>query len=414
MVILLIIMIIKQYIKDFEKLGFGLFVHFGPYSVIGKGEWSQELLQISNEEYAKAVQSFNPDPEWAKNLVALAKSTGCKYINLTTRHHDGFSLYDTCGLNDFDAPHVCGRDLVREFVDACRAEGIVPFFYHTLFDWKDDFFATDFKGYMKYLQDSVEILCKNYGKIGGLWFDGWWRAKEEDWQEDTLYGLIRKYQPEAMIVNNTGLFELGHRGHIEIDSVTFERGKAANVNTPDAPKYVAGEMCQVMNDHWGYAAEDINYKSVGSLINDLVQCRRVGCNFLLNVGPMGNGQVRAIDGEILRLIGKWVEKNAEAIYETEPCGIELDNSEDFLLKKGNAYYLFRINVPMSANPDVALSGAYRQSVAFALDKKVRSATWLDDGVSASYEHKDGKLEIKTQAYEYGKSRFVRVCKIECE
>lgn len=391
-----------------------MFVHFGPYSVIGKGEWSQELLHISNEEYAKAVKAFNPDPDWAKELVALAKEAGCKYINLTTRHHDGFSLYDTCGLNDFDAPHICGRDLVREFVDACRAEGIVPFFYHTLFDWKDDFFATDFKGYMKYLQDSVEILCKNYGKIGGLWFDGWWRAKDGDWQEDTLYGLIRKYQPEAMIVNNTGLAKLGQRGHIEIDSVTFERGKAVNVNTPDAPKYVAGEMCQVMNDHWGYAAEDINYKSVGSLVNDLVQCRRYHCNFLLNVGPMGSGKVRGIDAEILRLIGKWVSDNAEAVYDAEPCDIEVSNPEDFVLKNGNTYYLFRIKVPMSANPDVALSAAYNAGASFALNKKVRSAVWLDDGTAAEYEYADGKITIPTKAYEYGRSRFVRVCKIECE
>ena len=407
-------MIVKQYVKDFEKLGFGLFVHFGPYSVIGKGEWSQELLTISNEEYAKAVKAFNPDPDWATELVALAKEAGCKYINLTTRHHDGFSLYDTCGLNDFDAPHICGRDLVREFVDACRAEGIVPFLYHTLFDWKDDFFTTDFKGYMKYLQDSVELLCKNYGKIGGLWFDGWWRAKDGDWQEDTLYGIIRKYQPEAMIVNNTGLAELGQRGHIEIDSVTFERGKAVNVNTPDAPKYVAGEMCQVMNDHWGYAAEDLNYKSVGSLINDLVQCRRHHCNFLLNVGPMGSGKVRSIDAEILRCIGKWVTDNAEAIYEAEPCGIEVSNPEDFVLKNGNTYYLFRINVPMSANPDVAQSSAYNADASFALGGKVRSAVWLDDGSVAKYEYGDGKINILTKPFEYGRSRFIRVCKIECE
>ena len=154
-------MIVKQYIKDFENLGFGMFIHFGPYSVIGKGEWAQNCLRISHEEYEKAVKAFAPDRGWAEGLVATAKTAGCKYMTLTTRHHDGFSLYDTCGLNDFDAVHVCGRDLVREFVDACNAAGIKPFLYHTLFDWHTDLFEVDPKGYLPSLRNSVELLCKN-------------------------------------------------------------------------------------------------------------------------------------------------------------------------------------------------------------------------------------------------------------
>ena len=199
-------MIVKQYVKDFENLGFGLFVHFGAYSLFERGEWVQEILKIPSEEYEKVVRTFNPDKDWAEQLVATAKTAGCKYITLTTRHHDGFSLYDTCGLNDYDAPHTCGRDLVREFVDACNAGGIIPFFYHTLFEWRTDWFEKDPVSYLPYLRDSVEILCKNYVKIGGLWFDGMWRNDKLDWEEDKLYGLIRSYQPEAMIINNTGLW----------------------------------------------------------------------------------------------------------------------------------------------------------------------------------------------------------------
>lgn len=142
-------MIVRQYVKDFENLGFGLFVHFGAYSLFERGEWVQEILKIPSEEYEKVVRTFNPDKDWAEQLVATAKTAGCKYITLTTRHHDGFSLYDTCGLNDYDAPHTCGRDLVREFVDACNAGGIIPFFYHTLFEWRTDWFEKDPVSYLQ-------------------------------------------------------------------------------------------------------------------------------------------------------------------------------------------------------------------------------------------------------------------------
>ena len=138
-------MIIEKRIKEFEKLGFGMFVHFGLYSIVGKGEWYKCIHHVSDEDYEPLAKQFNPDKNWAKELVATAKKAGCKYITLTTRHHDGYSLYDTCGLNDYDAPHSCGRDLVREFVDECNAAGIVPFFYHTLLDWHEESYNKDFK-----------------------------------------------------------------------------------------------------------------------------------------------------------------------------------------------------------------------------------------------------------------------------
>ena len=216
-------MIVKQYIKDFENLGLGLFVHFGIYSVIERGEWVKFADEMNREEYFAYAKQFNPAPDWAERLAKTAREAGCKYITLTTRHHDGFSLYDTCGLSELDTMHTCGRDLVREFVDACRKEGVIPFFYHTIIDWFDERYEADFKAYLQYLRDSVEVLCQNYGRIGGLWFDGMWNSDTVDWEEDALYGVIRKYQPEAMIINNTGLSKLGALGHIELDSVAFER-----------------------------------------------------------------------------------------------------------------------------------------------------------------------------------------------
>ena len=124
---------IRNYVYDFEKLGFGLFVHFGLYSVLGKGEWAKD--HVDDKTYNKLPPKFKPKKTWAKELVLTAKKAGCKYITLTTRHHDGFSLYDTKGLSCYDVTTLIGRDLVKEFVDACNEQGIIPFFYHTLLDW---------------------------------------------------------------------------------------------------------------------------------------------------------------------------------------------------------------------------------------------------------------------------------------
>ena len=271
-----------QYIADFEKLGFGLFVHFGLYSVQGEGEWYLTANPNSDKEnYNKHIERFVVVKNWARDLVSTAKKAGCKYITLTTRHHDGFSLYDTCGLNEFDAPHSASkRDLVREFVDECNKQGIVPFFYHTLLDWWKEEYNTDFPAYIDYLIKSVEILCTNYGKIGGLWFDGFWDKPDADWQFDRLYATIRKHQPEAMIINNTGLSALGKVSHPEIDSVTFERGNPCFVDNSDRPR--AGEMCEVITDHWGHAKNDICFKSTKQLLDTLITCRKYNCNLLLN------------------------------------------------------------------------------------------------------------------------------------
>lgn len=138
----------------------------------------------------------------------------------------------------------------------------------------------------------MELLCRNYGEIGGFWFDGKWNKPDADWEEDALYGMIRRYQPDTILINNTGLEGRGQLGNIELDSVTFERGKPQPINLADSPKYIASEMCEVTCDHWGYAREDLNIKSPALLIEELCDCRRYGANFLLNAGPMGDGSLR--------------------------------------------------------------------------------------------------------------------------
>lgn len=396
-----------EYIERFKKLGFGMFCHFGLYSRLGRGEWASCAYGLDKEKYNALIDSFEISKDWAKELVATAKAAGCKYITLTTRHHEGFSLFDTCGLNEFDAPHsACGRDLVREFVDACNAEGIIPFFYHTLLDWYVSDYTDNFPKYIDYLIASVEILCKNYGKIGGLWFDGFWDKPNADWQFDRLYATIRKYQPEAMIINNTGLSALGEVSHSEIDSVTFERGRPTFVDTSKKP--IAGEMCEGVTDHWGFAAGDICFKSIPQLIQTLLDCRKYNCNLLLNVGPTADGTLTVIETELLKYVGAWVKKHAEVIYDAVPAEIKAENADMYV--NGEYYYAVVSKVPMASNVNVARAED-NKIIKLDTDKTIVEATWLDDG--SEVELMDGQT-FKAAPFQYGNSGYARVAKFKLQ
>ncbi|MBQ6825450.1 MAG: alpha-L-fucosidase [Clostridia bacterium] len=408
-------MIVKEYIKNFEKLGFGMFVHFGLYSILGKGEWIRHSAQIPEEEYDLLLSEFNPDLDWADNLVATAKKAGCKYITLTTRHHDGFSLYDTKGLSDYDAMHAkCKRDLVKEFVDACNKNGIIPFFYHTMLDWHEPSYRLDFKKYLQYLRDSVELICTQYGKIGGIWFDGMWDKPAPEWEEDLLYAVIRKHQPEAMIINNSGLSALGALGHIELDSVTFERGVPKPINLDCSPKYIASEMCEVLNECWGYGAEDICYKAPATIIEELADCRKYRSNFLLNVGPLPNGRLRNIDAATFEIIGQWMDIFGKTIGEPAPTGITVTGNErDFILKSedGN-YYLFCYGLPSESDPNVTRIHNLDYDLKFPFSSEIESVTFMDNGDKIDFEQKDGICTIHTFPYVFGRNLVVRVAKIK--
>ena len=391
----------SDYVERFERLGFGMFVHFGLYSVYGKGEWAKNFYGIPYREYDKLLPRFKVCKNWAKELVKTAKRAGACYITLTTRHHDGFSLYDTCGLSDYDAPHsAAGRDLVREFVDACNEGGIVPFFYHTLLDWHHPAYSANFPEYIDYLVSSIELLCTRYGKIGGLWFDGMWDKPDADWQEDRIYGTIRKLQPEAMIINNTGLSAQGKVGHPALDSVTFERGKPCFVDNSD--RHRAGEMCQVLNDHWGYARGDCNYKPVAELIRNLVECRKFGCNFLLNTGPRGNGMVNSTDKALLSELGKWVHGNKCFFHDARPCAIPAENA---LLLQGKDCIYAVSEAPMSADPNVALGG---EKLRVRIGAEIAEGRWLDNGKPIEVQENSYPIE----PFAYGTSMVMRVAKLK--
>lgn len=395
-------------IKEFKKMGLGLFVHFGLYSTIGCGEWYEHAYNVDKEKYEANISKFKVNKNWAKELVKTAKALGAKYINITTRHHDGFSLYDTCGLSDFDAPHSAShRDLIKEFVDECNKEGIVPFFYHTLLDWHNPDYHNNFPKYIDYLIKSVELLCKNYGKIGGFWLDGYWDKPNENWQFDRLYSTIRKYQPEAIIINNTGLSALGEVSHYEIDAVTFERGKPFKISNMDN-KDRAGEVCDSLSDHWGYAKNDICIKSIPYLIDELIDCRKHRVNLLLNVGPLKNGLLRGIEKETLLEFGRWVKANNHLIFDTLTSNLEADNAVIF--EDDQYHYAVIKDVPMSANENVARKQS-RPEVIIQTDKKIVNAIYMDNRkLKVVVDNKTKSFPVLP--FRYGTSLYTRVVRFK--
>ncbi len=402
----------EKRIAEFENFGFGMFVHWGIYSQLGRGEWIQHQAKIPKEEYEKLAQTFTASKFDAHQWVNTAKAAGAKYITLTTRHHDGFSLYDTMGLTTYDAPHTpCGRDLIREFVDACNDVGIVPFFYHTTLDWHHPDFNGNFKAYLQYLRNSVEILCTQYGKIGGLWFDGNWSRLNDDWEEDALYSMIRKHQPEAIIVNNTGLDARGRVGNLQLDSVTFEQGRPTPMNREGMPKYIAAEMCQTMNRHWGHGENDFNYKSLAHLIETLCACRKVGANYLLNIGPLGDGSISLMQQALLHGIGDWIRATGNVIYTAKPCGIEGDG-KNFALRDGNKLYLFIHDLSIIGDSNVTEDhgGAGVKAFRGITDRAV-SVRWTDCDETLNFTQDGNTLHVECTGYPYGKNLVVRIAEV---
>lgn len=403
-------------IERFERLAFGMFIHWGLYSHIGRGEWVQDREQIPQKEYEKLAQSFTAADFDAKAIAGLAKEAGMKYITLTARHHDGFSLYDTRGLSDYDAPHsAAGRDLVAEFVEGCRSEGILPFFYHTTLDWRwqtascDD---TRFEEYLDYLHASIEILCTQYGPIGGLWFDGNW-SRQTDWKEDRLYGIIRKHQPDAMIINNTGLEHRGKVGHSEIDSTTFEQGLPGPIDRTGWPKYVAGEMCHTMNRHWGLATDDVNYQSPAQIIESLCLCRKVGANYLLNVGPTATGAIPEYEAATLRKIGQWIVMQGDVIYEGKPVSCKASGKDFVLEAKGKLYwFVFDLSIHGDAHVTVARGGSGPRSLT-NLNRTIRSVRWVDNDEPLAFAQnlEEGFATVNMTGYPYGTNWVVRVAEV---
>lgn len=277
-------------------------------------------------------------------------------------------------------------------------------------------FKKDFDSYLEYLRKSVEILCTNYGKIGGLWFDGNWSKPDEDWKEAELYATIRKHQPEAMIINNTGLNARGELGNPEIDAVTFEQDRPEPLNREGMSKYITAEMCQTVNDHWGIGINDLNYKAPRELIENLCLCRKVGANYLLNIGPTAQGGIDEFQKALFGIIGRWTDIFGEAIYNGRPYTVA-DNGKNFILKStdGKSLYLFCFDLGLRGNENVTVNNQISGNTAFTnVPDRVTEIKWIDNQEVLEFTQENNSLAVNFTGHNYGESYCVRVAKAKIE
>ena len=317
----------ERRMKWWHEAKFGMFIHWGLYSTLGRHEWVMENEGIPVSEYEKLAPNFKPVPNAARSWAQLAKRAGMKYMVMTTKHHEGFCNFDT-KLTDYCAPKQGpGRDLVREYVDAARAEGLRVGFYYSLMDWhhsdgaqsKTDEAAR--RRFVDYIHGQVKELTTNYGKLDVLWYDVAWPLDAKGWESIEMNTMVRKLQPD-IIINN--------RSKIPEDFDTPEQRIEASQNRP-------WESCMTLNDSWGYHSADFNWKSPTTVIRNLITCARDGGNYLLNIGPKPDGTIPEESVRILSAVGDWMGKNGATIRESDPCQPRRGNYLSFT-RKGNTLY----------------------------------------------------------------------------
>jgi alpha-L-fucosidase len=332
----------KEYMKWYLDARFGMFIHWGMYAIPARGEWVKQQESIPEAEYQPFFETFDPvnyDPRaWAR----LAKAAGMKYVVMTAKHHDGFCLFDT-KYTDYKSMNTpAKRDLVKEYVEAMRAEGLKVGFYYSLLDWHHPDYPIagdtihpfrnmpeymnregNLSHYADYIRNQVEELLTNYGKIDVIWFDfSYGKMSGEAWKATELVKMVRKLQPEIIIDNRLG-------GNIKARQPEIYSGDFASPEQIIPPEGVTNEdglpipweACITLNNNWGYAAWDKNWKPAATVVRALVECVSKGGNLLLNVGPTAKGEIPAECVEILSQVGKWMHANGESIYGSDNAGL---------------------------------------------------------------------------------------------
>ncbi len=376
--------------KWWHEARFGMFIHWGLYSVIGRHEWVMENEGIPVKEYEQYARQFKPKPNAARDWARLAKQTGQKYMVMTTKHHEGFCHFDT-RLTDYCAPKQGpGRDLVREFVDAARAEGLRVGFYYSLMDWHHPDgarCATDEEArrrFVDYIHGQIRELLTNYGKIDILWYDVAWPLDAKGWESEKMNDMVFQLQPQ-IIVNN--------RNKLDGDFSTPEQQITADSKH-------AWESCMTLNDSWGYNRGDDNWKPPKTVVRNLITCARDTGNYLLNIGPRGDGSIPEESARIFTAAGKWLDRNGAAIYQSEPCQPRRSNYASFT-RKGNTLFMHVYFWPGST---VSMGG---------LRNKVKSVRLVAGGRYVAFDQDDFRLRM-TGLPEQAPDDPVTTLAIECD
>ena len=318
--------------RRFAEDRFGIFIHWGLYSTFAQGEWYLQNGPLRREEYAKAANAFYPHDFDAKAWAKVFKKAGARYITFTTRHHDGFSMWNTL-QSDYNIMHTpYGKDVVAQLAEACRENNLALHLYYSHIDWmRDDYpmgrtgrgvgkdtAKADWPHYFAFMNRQLTELLTQYGAVRAIWFDGWWDHDQTkpafDWQLPEQYALIHRLQPACLVGNNH------HQQPNEGEDLQFFERDVPGENkaglSGQAISRLPLETCETMNGMWGYKVADQNYKSVDELIKLLVRTASKGANLLLNVGPQPDGNLPAAAVERLEAMGQWLQVNGETIYGT--------------------------------------------------------------------------------------------------
>jgi alpha-L-fucosidase len=351
----------------FQDNKFGMFIHWGASSVLGNGEWVMNNRNIQVNEYGRLINIFNPQNFDAKKWVAVAKSAGMKYITFITRHHDGFSNWDTKQSDWKITKTPYEKDALKQLAAECHKEGIQLFCYYSLLDWyRSDYqyetgktgkgtgrtSKSNWDSYIRFMKAQLTELLTNYGEISGIWFDGHWDQLDNDvdktlqskvnWHYDEIYSLIHGLQPQCLISNNHHLTPIPGE-----DFQAFEKDLPGSNTTGFGGASISQlplETCETMNDSWGFNITDRNYKSSKTLIQYLVKAAGHNANFLLNVGPMADGTIQPEFVDTLKLMGKWMEQNSPTIYGTRG-NIVPAKSWGVLTIKGKTIFMHVLDSP---------------------------------------------------------------------
>ena len=322
--------------QEFSDMRFGIFLHWGLYSMFAQGEWYMQNAGIPYAEYSKAASGFYPSRFNAHEWVSAIKASGAGYITITTRHHEGFSMWDTeqSDYNIVDATPF-KRDIIRELADECQRQGIRLHFYYSHLDWAREDYPVgrtgtkcgkdpkraDWPSYYRFMNAQLTELLTNYGPVGAIWFDGWWDHDSDatpfDWQLDEQYALIHRLQPACLVGNNHHMTP--NPGE---DIQIFERdlpgeNKAGFVDEAAEVSRLPLETCETMNGMWGYKIIDQNYKTTRQLVHYLVNTAGKGANLLMNIGPQPNGCLPATAVQRLKEMGEWMQTYGTTIRATQ-------------------------------------------------------------------------------------------------